>query len=178
MSGDASEWTTQIGELSTPPSLFFSSFATTRASAGGFENQYQIEHGLHLELARAAKRAGSGVFILVSSSHANHESRIPYARMKGEIEENIKELDFEKTIVLRPGMIIGDRQERRPAEAAARYVVETIGRLNPTWRDRLAQDADVIARAAVNAGLQAIQDSGHAGNEKVWVLSGSEIIQA
>ncbi|KAJ5173897.1 uncharacterized protein N7500_001828 [Penicillium coprophilum] len=31
------------------------------SDAGGFETQYQIEHGLHLELARAANRSGSRI---------------------------------------------------------------------------------------------------------------------
>lgn len=97
--------------------------------------------------------------------------------MKGEIEEDIKALEFERTIILRPGIIIGDRQESRPAEAVARYIVGMIGSLNPAWKDRLAQDAEVIARAAVNAGLRVLQDRSHTDTDKVWVLNSSDIIQ-
>ncbi|PLB44235.1 hypothetical protein P170DRAFT_440553 [Aspergillus steynii IBT 23096] len=123
VSNDTSKWVDELSRLPSPPDLFFSAFGTTRAAAGGFENQYRIEHGLHLDLARAAKHAGCKVFVLVSSSFANHNSWLPYARMKGEIEENIKAPNFEHTVILHPGMIVGSRSESRPAEAAAQALV-------------------------------------------------------
>ncbi|OJJ36231.1 hypothetical protein ASPWEDRAFT_52045 [Aspergillus wentii DTO 134E9] len=175
-SKEAPQWASQIGNLPAP-ALFFSSFGTTRSAAGGFENQYNIEHGLHLELARAAKQAGSRIFVLISSSHANHQSSIPYARMKGEIEEDIKGLDFEKTVILRPGVVTGDRKESRPAETVARYLLGAVGRVNTSWKDSLAQDADVIAQAAINAGLRALKGDCAPGNQRVWILDGREIIE-
>jgi hypothetical protein len=44
-------------------------------------------------------------------------------------------------------------------------------------KDGWAQDADVIARAAVNAGLKALAGDVPPGSEKVWVLGGSDIIK-
>jgi uncharacterized protein YbjT (DUF2867 family) len=79
--------------------------------AGDFERRYQIEHRMHSELARAAKPAGYIVFKLISSSHGKSQSWIPYARIKGEIKADIKVLNFERNIILRHGIIIGNRQE-------------------------------------------------------------------
>ena len=36
---------------------FFSGLGTTRAAAGGFQEQFKIDHDLNLELAKAAVRA-------------------------------------------------------------------------------------------------------------------------
>lgn len=76
--------------------------------------------------------------------------------MKGEIERDILALDFPHTVILRPGLIGGRREESRPAEAAGRWLADGLGwisggRLKDFW----TQDADVIGRAAVRAGLRA-----------------------
>lgn len=157
--------------------MFISSFATTKAAAGGFENQHKIEHGLNVEMARAARDAGTTVYVLVSSSGANKTSSIPYTRMKGEIEEDVKALGFERTVILRPGLIAGQRDESRPMEAVVRFVAGTAGKLYSGLKDPWAQEADVIGEAAVNAGLKALEGDVPAGSEKVWVLYGSDIIK-
>lgn len=177
VSEDTSQWPKQISSLTPPPTIFFSSLGTTRAAAGGFENQYKIDHDLNVELARAARDAGSKVYVLISSSGASATSSIPYSRMKGEVEEEVKALGFERTVILRPGLIAGQRQESRPFEAGARYFAGFLGKVHPSLKNAWAQDADVIGRAAVNAGLKSLNGDVPAGSEKVWVLNGSDILQ-
>ncbi|KAH8427895.1 uncharacterized protein LDX57_005598 [Aspergillus melleus] len=174
---DTSRWASQLSSLTPTPSIFISSFATTRGAAGGFENQYKIEHGLNIEMARAARDAGTKVYVLISSSGASKTSSIPYTRMKGEIEEDIKEMGFDKTVILRPGLIAGTREESRPLEAAIRYVASFAGKVHSSLKNGWAQEADDIARAAVNAGLKALEGDVPAGSEKVWELSGSDILR-
>ncbi|KAK1149208.1 Protein fmp52, mitochondrial [Aspergillus melleus] len=174
---DTSRWASQLSSLTPTPSIFISSFATTRGAAGGFENQYKIEHGLNIEMARAARDAGTKVYVLISSSGASKTSSIPYTRMKGEIEEDIKEMGFDKTVILRPGLIAGTREESRPLEAAIRYVASFAGKVHSSLKNGWAQEADDIARAAVNAGLKALEGDVPAGSEKVWELTGSDILR-
>ncbi|RJE19550.1 Protein fmp-52, mitochondrial, partial [Aspergillus sclerotialis] len=157
ISDDTSRWASQLTSLTPPPAIFISSFGTTRGAAGGFENQYKIEHGLNVEMARAAKEAGTRVYVLISSTGASKDSNIAYSRMKGEIEEDVKALGFERTVILRPGLIAGQREESRPMEAAARFVAGFAGKIHSGLKDGWAQDADVIGKAAVNAGLKALE---------------------
>lgn len=89
--------------------VIFSGLATTRA-VGGFENQYKIDHDLNIELAKTAKEKGCSTCVIVSSGGANDNSRIPYLKLKGDIERDIIALGFEKTIILRPGILLGDRE--------------------------------------------------------------------
>ena len=127
-------------------------------------------------MARAARDAGTKVYVLISSNGANKTSAIPYSRMKGEIEEDVKALGFERTVILRPGLISGTRGESRPAEAAIRFVASWAGKLHSGLKDGWAQDADVIAQAAVKAGLKALAGDVPAGSEKVWLIEGKSII--
>ncbi len=126
-------------------------------------------------MAKAAKEAGSRVYVLISSANASTGSMMGYSKMKGQIEEDIKALSFDHIVILRPGLIAGYREESRPAEAVIRKIAGGLGMINSRlFKDGWAQDADVIAKAAVSAGLKAL--SGEAP-DKVWVLSGRDIIR-
>lgn len=113
--------------------------------------------------------------MLVSSGSANSSSVIPYLKLKGEIEEAVKELGFEHTIFLRPGVITGQRGQSRPFEAVVRFVASTAGRIHSSLKDGWAQDADDIAKAGINAGLKALAGQAPPGSEKVWVIEQGEI---
>jgi len=95
--------------------------------------------------------------------------------MKGELEEAVKELGFEHTVLLRPGLIAGDRQESRPAEFAVRKIAGCMSLLGHWAVDFWAQGGDVIAKAAIGAGLKALE--GGESVPKVWVLEQSEIVR-
>lgn len=92
--------------------------------------------------------------------------------MKGELEEAVKKLGFKHTVILRPGVIVGERQESRYAEAVARWVAGSLGK----WvgKDKWAQDADVIARAAVRAGMECLEGKREEG---VWIVDQAEIVK-
>lgn len=127
-------------------------------------------------MARAAHEAGTKVYVLISSQGANKTSSIPYSRMKGEIEEDIKALGFEHMVILRPGLIAGTREESRPLEAGIRFIAGWAGKVHSSLKDGWAQEADVIGKAAVNAGLKALEGNVPAGSEKVWTIEGKNII--
>lgn len=154
-----------------------SALGTTRASAGGLANQYKLDLDLNMECAKAAREAGAKVFVLVSSSGANANSFVPYMKLKGECEEAAKNLGFERTVIVRPGVIVGQREESRPAEAVLRFFAGSVGKLHTAMKDSWAQDADVIAKACVNAGLKALAGDVPEGGEKVWVLEQADIVR-
>lgn len=155
------------------PKVFFSGLGTTRAAAGGVEAQRKIDVDLNLDLAKAAKEAGVETYVLVSSGGANSKSAMDYPQMKGELEDAVKALQFKHTVILRPGLIVGERTESRPAEAIVRSIAKGLKSLTPALTNFWAQDASVIARAAVNAGLQCVEGKKEAG---VWELGQSDIV--
>lgn len=57
---------------------------------------------------------------------ANKDSWFLYPQTKGEVEENVKQLGFERTSIFRPGLI--DRGElARTVEVLGSYVMSTVG---------------------------------------------------
>ncbi|KAF1831654.1 NAD dependent epimerase/dehydratase family protein-like protein [Decorospora gaudefroyi] len=173
LSTDSATWPAQFPHAAKP-SVLFSGLGTTRAQTGGFDAQRKIDFVLNLSLARAAKDAGVQTYVLVSSSGASASSYFGYNRMKGELEDSVKALGFTHTVILRPGLIVGERGETRAAEAVLRGVAKGLGRVSAGLTEWWAQDAGVIARAAVEAGVRCGQGEREKG---VWVMGMAEIVE-
>jgi uncharacterized protein YbjT (DUF2867 family) len=174
---DTTQWTSKLTSITPPPSTVISALGTTRAAAGGIANQWKIDHDLNVELARAAKEAGVRHFVFVSSAGTRGmlANRVPYSQMKQGVEDSVKALEFETAIILRPAFILGQRETAQPGGDLAVSVVRGLGRLLGLGvQDRLGQEAEVIARAAVKAAKLA--EEGKAP-EKYWVLEQSDIVR-
>ncbi|PON28650.1 hypothetical protein TGAM01_v202497 [Trichoderma gamsii] len=171
---DSNKWPATLIGLQPAPHVTFSAIGTTRAAAGGIENQWKIDHDLNVEVARAAKQAGVKTFVFISSAGSDGllASTSPYSKMKKGVETTIKELEFDQGIIVRPGLILGEREQGRFLEGIATTVVRGLGFIG--LKDSVAQDAEVIARAAIRATQLA--DEGKAPS-KFWVLGQSDIIK-
>lgn len=170
---ETSKWEALISS-SPAPQIVFSALATTRGAAGGFDKQYVLEHDVNVALAKKAREAGSSTYVLISSANASADGVFGYTRMKGEIERDVLALNYDHTVILRPGLIGGRREESRPAEAVVRWIADGLGYISGgRLKDFWTQDADVIGRAAVRAGLRA-QRGELPG--KSTILSGNDIM--
>ena len=76
---------------------------------------------------------------------------IPYSKMKGELEDAVQQLEFDQVVILRPGLIVGQREETRVGEGLVRWIATQAGNVSNVLKDFWAQDASVIGRAAVHA---------------------------
>ena len=94
--------------------------------------------------------------------------------MKGEIEEHVKELGFDHTIIVRPGLIVGKREKSSPEEFLFQSVATAFGHVHSSLKDSWAQDADTIAKAAVSAAIKAEQGE---VKDKVWILGQKDIVR-
>lgn len=84
-------------------------------------------------------------------------------------------MEFEHTVIVKPGLIVGERVESRPVEAMFRGAAKFLGAVSGgLLKDGWAQNADVIARAAVRAGLKAEETK--AGDLRVWEVDQKEIL--
>lgn len=163
----------------TFPAIVFSSLGTTRAQAGGIENQWKIDHDLNVDIAHAAKAAGATTFVFVSSGGMRSPliRSSPYARMKNGVEDAIEEIGFDQSIILRPGLIMGTREQghERTGGDLINSVVRGLGRwVSAGVQDNLGQEGDVIGRAAAHAALLAAQGK---APSKQWILDAKDIVR-
>ncbi|GAB7340146.1 hypothetical protein MBLNU457_6627t1 [Dothideomycetes sp. NU457] len=169
---DTSKWPTLFPSDSK---IFISALGTTRSAAGSLSAQRTIDYDLNLSLAKAAKASGASVYVLISSGGASSSSMIPYSRMKIELDDAVCALGFERTVIVRPGLLVGARKDSRPPEFLFRKVAGFLGAVSGgLLKDFWAQDAEVVARAAVRAALDAVQGR---QTEAVRVLSQADIVR-
>ena len=127
----------------------FACLGTTLKSAGSKDNQWKIDYDYQYNFAKVAKENQVEDFVLVSSYGANPDSKIFYSRMKGELEEAIKNLKFEKTTFFKPGMLERKNSDRN-GEILGLKALKFVNKLGlfksqqplPTW---------VLAKAMINA---------------------------
>jgi uncharacterized protein YbjT (DUF2867 family) len=154
--------------------MFLSGIGTTRAAAGGLEKQRKIDYDLNFELARAAKDAGVQTYVLISSAGATSKGLVPYTKMKGELEDAVKALGFKHCVILKPGLLVGTRKESRPTEWLVQQVAKGAGAVGNGLKDFWAQDAEVVAKAAVSAGLSCVEGKREEG---VWILEQKDVVR-
>ena len=99
---------------------------TTIKVAGNQEAFKKVDFDYCLGIAQMAAKSGASVISLVSSVGANAKSKNFYLRTKGQPEEAIKLLNFSRINIYRPGLLIGDRQEKRSAEKVGQLLSTVI----------------------------------------------------
>lgn len=124
---------------------------TTMAAAGSREAFRRVDLDYPLAVARLTHAQGTRTFALNSAMGADATSRVFYNRVKGELEEALAQVGFDALTLVRPGLIDGERRERRTGEALARAASRALRPLLPlAWRP---SRANRIAEALVEAAL-------------------------
>jgi uncharacterized protein YbjT (DUF2867 family) len=156
---DPSGWDDAIAAAGA--AVLVCALGTTWKKAGKDEAAFRaVDHDLVLQCARAAKAAGIEHMILVSSCGADPASKHLYLRVKGEIEQAVARLRFRRCDILRPGLLRGERRERRPLEAFASLFAPLVDLfLQGRWRRYRSIDAQVLASAIF--ALSQAKPAGH-----------------
>ncbi len=142
------------------PTDLFCCLGTTIKKAGSEEAFRAVDHDMIVSFAKWGRAQGAIRFFLVSSIGADPSSSFFYLRVKGETERDVEALRFGTFYAFRPGMIVGDRAERRPLEAVGMAAIKAMGPLmiGPLRRQH-GVEPDLLARAMIGAALRG--DQGH-----------------
>ncbi|MFO0626714.1 MAG: NAD(P)H-binding protein [Polyangiales bacterium] len=109
-----------LGGVSLPAAdLAFCGLGTTIKRAGSREAFRAVDHDAVVAFATAARAAGVRHFLVVTALGADAGSSVFYNRVKGEVENSLKSMGFEALTIAQPSLLLGDREESRPAEHAA-----------------------------------------------------------
>lgn len=131
--------------------VYFSCLGTTIKTAGSQENFRKVDfHGV-MSIARIAYNFKAKKFLTVSASGAHSQSRIFYNRVKGEAEKALKDIGFTSLVILRPGLLIGDRDEKRTGEKFAITSFKVLRHvMTSKFRKKVATSVDVFAQRMVD----------------------------
>ena len=86
---------------------------TTIKKAGSQSEFKKVDFDYCVSFAKKAREAGATKISLVSSVGANPYVKNFYLKIKGEVEEEIKKIDFHYINIFRPSLLLGSREENR-----------------------------------------------------------------
>lgn len=98
----------------------FCTLGITLKKAGSQEAAHKVEYDYPLQLAKIASQNGATQFLLVSTMGANAKSNNYYFKTKGELENALLQLNYPCLHILRPSLLVGNRNEIRIWEDLAR----------------------------------------------------------
>lgn len=127
----------------------FSCLGTTLKSAGSQQNQRKIDFEYQYQFAKAAKENNVEDYILVSAYGASPDSKIFYSRLKGELEEAVKKLKFEKTCIFKPGMLERKNTDRN-GEVFGLKIIKFLNNFG-LFKSQQPLPTSVLAKAMINA---------------------------
>ncbi|MDD4148580.1 MAG: NAD(P)H-binding protein [Bacteroidales bacterium] len=133
--------------------VLFSCMGTTIKKARTKENQYKVDVTYQYEVAKAARENNAEAIVLISSAGANSKSSIFYSKIKGQLENKIKELSFERCLIFQPSVLMGQRTEKRTGEEFTAKLVNFFSKTLPFIRKYRGIDTAILAHAMINAYL-------------------------
>ena len=107
----------------------FFCIGTTKQNSPDKDKYRRVELEIPKEIAKIAKSNLVNSFVFVSALYANPKSSGEYIRLKGLVEEELKELNFPKLGIMRPSFLIGNRKEKRASETIGIFVFKLLSPL-------------------------------------------------
>lgn len=127
----------------------FSCLGTTLKAAGSKEAQRKVDYDYQYNFAKAAKENEVEDYILVSSYGAHPKSKLFYSRMKGELEQSIKDLHFNKLTIFQPGML-ERKDSERTGEVLGGKIIKFANKFGVLTQQK-PLPTEVLAKAMINS---------------------------
>ena len=144
----------------------FFCIGTTKQNSSDKNEYKRIKRDLPVEIAQIAKANSIDSFVYVSSGFADPKNSGAYLRYKGEVEEELKKLNFTKLVIMRPSFLMGNRKEKRFGEKIGIFLFKL---LSPIFLGPLKKmkpiHSDKVAKAMIKVANEDIQQSVFESNE-------------
>ncbi|MCJ8319548.1 MAG: NAD-dependent epimerase/dehydratase family protein [Colwellia sp.] len=109
----------------------FCTLGTTIKRAGSKVAFRQVDQQYAANVAQIAKDSGAQLFGIVTAMSANSDSMFFYNKVKGDIERQLQQMNFQHLAAFRPSMLAGDRNEKRFGEQLGSVLMRVFGFMIP-----------------------------------------------
>ena len=151
----------------------FFCIGTTKQNAPDKDEYRRIEYNIPVEIAKIAKSNSIKSFLYVSSGFADPKSSGAYLKNKGDVEEELKSLNFLKLGIMRPSFLIGDRKEKRIGEEIGIFIFKLI---SPFFLGPLKKmkpiNSEKVAKAMIKIANENLRKTILESDEIVGISSG------
>lgn len=133
--------------------IVFSAIGTTQKKVKGDKEAYRkIDYDITVNAAKFSLKSGCKQFLVVSSIGADSSKSNFYLKLKGEVEDALRELTgkddgIESLSIFRPSLLLGNRSETRIAESIGQFFAKGLSFLFP--KDYKPIEGKKVAEAMV-----------------------------
>ena len=144
----------------------FFCIGTTKQNSPDKSEYRRVELEVPKQVAQIAKSNSVNSFVFVSSGYADPKSSGDYLKFKGEVEEELKRLDFPKLGIMRPSFLLGDRKEKRVGEKIGIFVFKLLSPLflGPLKKMKPIQ-SETVAKAMISSANKNLEKNVFESNE-------------
>ena len=147
----------------------FFCIGTTKQNSPNKDEYRRIELDMPKQIAQIAKSNSVNSFVFVSSGFADPKSSGDYLKFKGEVEEELKKLNFSKLGIMRPSFLMGDRKEKRIGEKIGIFLFKM---LSPLFLGPLKKMKPIHSEKVAKAMIKVSN-----GDFKKTVFESNEIVE-
>ena len=147
----------------------FFCIGTTKKNSSNKDEYRRIELDMPKQIAQIAKSNSVNSFVFVSSGFADPKSSGDYLKFKGEVEEELKKLNFSKLGIMRPSFLMGDRKEKRIGEKIGIFLFKI---LSPLFLGSLKKMKPIHSEKVAKAMIKVSN-----GDFKKTVFESNEIVE-
>ena len=144
----------------------FFCIGTTKQNSPDKSEYRRVELEVPKQIAQIAKSNSVNSFVFVSSGYADPKSSGDYLKFKGEVEEELKRLNFPKLGIMRPSFLLGDRKEKRVGEKIGIFVFKLLSPLllGPLKKMKPIQ-SETVAKAMIRTANENLEKNIFESNE-------------
>lgn len=114
--------------------VYFCALGTTIKAAGNKENFKKVDYDAVVNFGKVAEYNKAQSLTVVSANMANARSTAFYNQIKGETEQALMSMQLNRLIILRPGLLMGERTEKRTVE---KFAINLLNILSPVLPSRI-----------------------------------------
>jgi len=148
---------------------FFCTIGTTIKKAGSKEAFRKVDFEYPKQFAAFALQNKVQKYLIISSLGADSKSGNFYLKTKGEIQDFLKNCNFESVAVLQPSLLLGNRTEFRLGEKVGAFFMKTLSFL---FLGNLKKYKPIESKTVAKALLKIAQT-----NNKDFKIYESDVIQ-
>ncbi len=130
--------------------VLFSCLGTTLRQAGSKDKQFKVDFTYQYQFAQAASENRIPAYVLISSASADAGSMLFYTKIKGQLEDAVKKLDFDKITIVQPSVLEGDRNEERMGEKMGASIINAMGKILPFLKKYRSISGEQVAKAMIH----------------------------
>lgn len=133
--------------------VYFCALGTTIKVAGSKENFKKVDFDAVVNFGKVAESNKAQSLTVVSANMANAKSAVFYNQVKGETEQALMSMQFNRLVLLRPGLLMGERIQKRTGEDFAISVMNVLSHVLPAKIKKIiATNVEVLAARMLKEG--------------------------